>query len=125
MNALLDVLNATETEWKHGDDLCDCTFQRIGKWENPYIGATYQVRLCCAWARLQEVWPDLFRETQGEQQAWNGEDDMPRALWHRQIALATGKSLPETRQMLSESVPPQGQPRPRPKVRKKRAWWQF
>ncbi len=28
---------------------------------------------------------------------WNGEDDMPRHLWHRQVAILTGLSLDETR----------------------------
>lgn len=110
-------------EWVHGDDLCDCVFQRIAKWENPYLGATYQVRFCCAWKRLQEMWPDLFRETQGTQQAWNGESDMPRALWHRQVALAMGLTVPEAREMLRESEPPKGQPRPQPRPKARRRKW--
>ena len=108
-------------EWKHGDDLCDCTFQRIGEWSNPYLGTVHQVRFCCAWARLREMWPDLFRETQGEQMAWNGEDAMPRALWHRQVALAMGIDVPEARTLLADREPPRGIRRPKAK----RSWWQW
>ena len=30
--------NIPGVEWEYHDDLCDCTYQRIGFWTNPYIG---------------------------------------------------------------------------------------
>ena len=41
----LAIASIPEIQWKHGDDLCDCTFQRIGFWTNPYLAKTLQVRL--------------------------------------------------------------------------------
>lgn len=104
MNALLEQQLASilapvgEVEWKHGDDRCDCTFQRIGYWQNPYLGVAHEIRLCCAWARLRELWPDLFRDyVTNEPRDWDGAADMPRALWHRQVAIREGVPLADVR----------------------------
>ena len=123
MNPDVALAEAVGVEtWKHGDDLCDCVFQRIGEWSNPYLGTVHQVRFCCAWARLREVWPDLFRDTfTGDQRAWNGEDDMPRALWVRQVAISMGITIPEARSLLKDREPPKGIRRPKAK----RKWWQW
>lgn len=110
-------------EWVHGDDLCDCTFQRIGEWTNPYLGATQRIRLCCLFAKFAEQWPDLFQQIPAyyddNSQAfkagtadWDGEDDMPRAIWHRQIAQRTGKTLAQIREEYADQEPPKGTPRP-------------
>lgn len=111
-----------EIRWEYGDDLCSCTFQRIGWWTNPYLARTLEIRLCCMWAKLNEMFPGLMREIPAftdynhgnvyvtEPQMWNGEDDMPVHLWHRQIAILTGMSLPEVRRKFAGQKPPKGSP---------------
>lgn len=97
-----------EIRWVHGDDLCDCTFQRIGEWTNPYIARTLRIRFCCVWAELLKDYPDLVQEIPGfynentdefetDPWAWNGEGEMPRAIWYRQIQTVTGLPLDEVR----------------------------
>lgn len=110
--------NLEGVDWQMHDDLCDCVFQRIGEWRNPYIGKTMRVRLCCMWEKLNELFPGLvqmlpgyFDENRGEFVEgvieWDSpEDDMPRAIWYRQIATVTGKTLAEVRAEYSDREPP-------------------
>lgn len=107
-------------EWNVDDDGCDCTFQRVGWWANPYLGITQEVRLCCAWAFLFEQFPAMqafMRVTEGwrdpntgsvrtDAAAWDGEVDMPRAIWHRQRARIEGLSLAEVRVKYADQSPP-------------------
>ncbi len=108
-----------EIKWVHGDDLCDCTFQRIGFWTNPYIARTYEVRLCCMWADLGKMFPDNIREINAstdlntgelvdEPMVWNGEADMPRDIWYRQLAVVRGESLETVREKFADIEPPKG-----------------
>ncbi len=108
---LLDQLeNNPEFHWTHGDDKCNCTFQRIGQWANPYIGKTIQIRLCCAWAKLFErpemaefyqefdgYWNENTQDFDREPIPWNSDSDMPRYLFYRQVATVTGQTLDEVR----------------------------
>ena len=98
-----------EVRWMHGDDLCDCTFQRIGEWTNPYMGRTLRYRFCCIWKSLGEQYPDFVQEIPAyydenkgrmvsEPAEWNGEHDMPRDIWYRQIQAVTGASLDRIRE---------------------------
>ena len=98
----------TQDVWDVNDDLCDCDFQRIGYWNNPYIGKTLEVRMCCIWAEIYKSFPQFVRETSVEPAQWNGETDMPKSLWHRQLAAELGMKVAEAREMGLE--PPQGQP---------------
>lgn len=110
-----------ETVWLHGDDACDCTFQRIGLWKNPYLGTTLEVRMCCIWEELYKLFPQHVRKTPGYlteenewlpgAREWDGEADMPRALWYRQIARRTGKPIADVRSEYGHLTPPQGIPR--------------
>ena len=113
-----------EITWTHGDDLCNCTFQRIGDWANPYIARTRRVRVCCLANRMLEGNEDLvqdipgyFNENTGEFETepwvWNGEDDMPEHLFMRQTAIIQGLSLDETRVKFEGVEPPKGIPRPK------------
>lgn len=106
-----------EVEWTHGDDLCDCVFQRIGSWTNPYLGQTLRVRMCCIWDRIYRDNPDLVElipgyhnentgEFETEPAEWDGDGDMPRALWHRQISIETGKPLAVVREQFRNMEPP-------------------
>lgn len=105
-------------EWQHGDDLCDCTFQRIGMWTNPYIGKTLKYRFCCIWAELAKAYPQFvqeipaFLDTNSETfvegvAEWASLDaDMPRALWYRQLSTLTGKPLAAIRDEYADQDPP-------------------
>ena len=106
-----------EISWVHGDDLCDCTFQRIGEISNPYLAHTEQIRYCCLMEELRGMFPHLFRSYEGytnpnsreltcDPVEWNGDTDMPPALWHRQIQAITGKPLDEIR--MKAGPPPKG-----------------
>lgn len=115
-----DILggNVPEMTWTHGDDLCDCTFQRIGEWTNPYLARTMRVRMCCIWAEMYKQFPQFVQEIpayynenadqfEPKPQKWNAEDaDMPRALWHRQMAIEMGMPLGTIRRMLEGKTPP-------------------
>ena len=90
--------------WTHGDDLCDCTFQRIGEWTNPYLARTRRVRVCCLEDRMLEGNEDLVQDIPGffndntglldtEPLVWDGED--------------------ETRVKFEGVEPPKGIPRPK------------
>ena len=110
-NAVIAERTAAEpgVMWITGDDLCDCTFQRIGEWANPYLGKTLRVRMCCIWAELYKQFPQFVQECgyydsnrhtyTSEAAEWDSTDmDMPVYLWHRQLATKTGKSIAEIRQ---------------------------
>ena len=113
-----------EITWTHGDDLCNCTFQRIGDWANPYIARTRRVRVCCLESRMLEGNEDLVQDIPGyynenvgefetEPWVWDGEDDMPEHLFMRQTAIIQGLSLDETRVKFEGVEPPKGIPRPK------------
>lgn len=122
---ILALLNndLPDVNWDNQDDLCDCTFQRIGHWTNPYIGRTMIVRLCCLWAELAKQYPQFvqeipafynFNEKKWDENGphdWNGELDMPRAIWHRQLAVKSGLSLERIRKIYEDKEPPKGTPR--------------
>ena len=109
----LQIIQAQDT-WNAEDDLCECVYQRIGYWNNPYIGETLEVRLCCVWAEIEKAYPQFFRRTQIEPAEWNGEADMPRSIWLRQMAAVGNIPL----QIMRDSAtgdPPKGTPRkPKP-----------
>ena len=110
-NDVLSALGAgmvPEEFWDVNDDLCDCTFQRIGMWTNPYLGETLEVRMCCIWAEFYKLFPQFVRvipafldynkdEWVTEAMEWNGETDMPKPVWYRQIARREGISVTEAR----------------------------
>lgn len=116
----LSIANLPDVQWKHEDDLCDCTFQRIGMWKNPYLAETLEIRLCCVWAELGKMFPQFVRTIPGywnenteewmtEPWEWNGETPMPAALWHRQIARKNNITVSEAREIAGP--PPQGKAR--------------
>ncbi len=96
--------------WNVQDDLCDCIFQRIGYWFNPYLGETLETRICCLYAEWEQQYPHLFRRTKAEPAEWNGEFDMPASIWHRQLANHLGMSVSEARSL--GMTPPVGKPKP-------------
>lgn len=109
--------------WQHGDDLCDCEFQRICQWTNPYIGSTHEIRLCCAWAKLAELFPEAVRtipaywsdntqEWETQPWEWNGETEMPKAIWYRHLARKHGRTVADIRAEYSEKdeLRPKGAP---------------
>ena len=100
----LAIINAQET-WDVNDDLCDCVYQRVGYWNNPYVGETLEVRLCCVWAEFEKQWPQFFRRTQMEPAEWNGEADMPKSLFVRQIAHSEGIPVSEARSIVESGLP--------------------
>lgn len=120
-----DIVGALFPEefWNTNDDLCDCTYQRIGMWTNPYLAETLEVRMCCIWDKLYELFPGLVRVTPGflnyntnewvtEPMEWNGETDMPRAIWYRQLARNEGISVADAREKYRDQQPPKGTPKP-------------
>ena len=123
-NQSLHPTEMPEFTWTHGDDLCDCTFQRIGEWTNPYLARTRRVRVCCLEDRMLDGNEDLVQDIPGffnddtglfetEPWVWNGEDDMPEHLFMRQTAIIQGLSLDETRVKFEGVEPPKGIPRPK------------
>ena len=117
LNALIATTAIPDVRWVHEDDLCNCTFQRIGEWTNPYLGQTLRVRFCCVWAELEKEHPDFFQHIpaywddnskswQEEPIEWDGGSNMPRAIWYRQQALIQGKPLEEIRAELADQEPP-------------------
>jgi hypothetical protein len=121
----LAISGLPEKQWRVHDDLCDCVYQRIGMWTNPYLAETLEVRQCCIWAELYKMFPHLVRtipafwdynadEWVTEPAEWNGEDDMPQSMWHRQLARKLNISVPEARELNAKA--PKGKPRyPKPK----------
>jgi hypothetical protein len=135
-DALSSILTAEipGLQWDVGDDLCDCTFQRIGFWTNPYIGQTLRVRLCCLWKELAKDYPYLIQEVpafynyntheyEPKPWDWNGEFDMPRAIWYRHLASKSGRPLAEIRQEYADKEPPKAVPKKR--VAKARPTWRL
>lgn len=133
MNALSDRAAADvvaalgvipENVWDVNDDGCDCTFQRVGMWSNPYIGKTLEVRMCCIWAELYKLFPQYVRETDaylhgnewiaGGPMEWDGEADMPRSIFYRQRATADGTTVAEARAAYAHRTPPKGTPKEAP-----------
>jgi len=125
--ATADIMAALlpETFWEVDDDLCDCVYQRIGMWTNPYLAETLEVRMCCIWKEMYKLFPGLVRVTPAyhnyntgewvtEPAEWNGEFDMPPALWYRQIARRTGRSVIDVREeyRFRDGERPRGIPRP-------------
>ncbi len=108
--AALSVSAIPDAHWVHDDGLCDCTFQRICFWTNPYIARTLKVRVCCIWAELYRQFPQFVQDIDAyydgnrhrwvaEAAPWDSEEmPMPVSLWHRQIASRTGLSLAEVRE---------------------------
>ena len=116
----LAISELPDVQWKMHDDLCDCTYQRIGMWTNPYLAETLEVRMCCIWAELYKQYPQFVRtipafwnynseEWETEPRAWDGETDMPASMWHRQLARKMGIAIADAREMATQ--PPKGQPR--------------
>jgi len=104
------ALEMLPDQWLVGDDKCDCTFQRIGEWGNPYIGKSLQVRLCCIWAELAKEYPQFVQEVDCYwdrnliepvmgAQPWDSEEmDMPLDIWYRQLASEQNRPLVEIRE---------------------------
>jgi hypothetical protein len=118
----LSIGSLPDVQWKMHDDLCDCVYQRIGLWTNPYIAETLEVRMCCIWAKLYEQFPDQVRtipafwnynseEWVTEPMEWNGETAMPRSVWYRQLARQQGRTIAEVRAEYASQEPPQGKVR--------------
>lgn len=123
--SILATAGIPDVIWRDHDDLCDCTFQRVCQWTNAHLGVTHEERLCCIWAKLHEMFPGCSRDIPAyfdiNAQAfvpdvvpWNGEFDMPPALFHRQIARLGGISVSEARDKAKELglEPPKGKPLP-------------
>ena len=124
MQTLEMLLTGTfpESFWDAEDDACDCTFQRIGMWKNPYVAETLEVRMCCIWAELYKLFPQHVRVTPAylvndeawdeRIQEWDGESDMPRSIFYRQMARKDGITVAEARKRYTHQEPPKGTPRP-------------
>ena len=110
-----------DVRWKAQDDLCDCVYQRVSFHTNPYLAETLEVRLCCLMGELYKQYPQFVRlvpafmdyghddEWVTEPAKWNGEQDMPLALWHRQLARTRNITVAEARAL---NLPaPKGKPR--------------
>lgn len=125
--AVADVVAALgvlpEDTWDVNDDACNCTFQRIGFWTNPYLGETLEVRMCCIWAELYKLFPQHVRVTpafnnyntgewETEPWDWDGENDMPRSIWYRHLARKQGITVEEARERYAHLSPPKGVPKP-------------
>ena len=121
----LSIGSLPDVQWKMHDALCDCTYQRIGMWTNPYLAETLEVRMCCIWAKIYEQFPAQVRtipafwdynqeEWVTEPMEWNGETAMPRSVWYRQLAREQGRTVAEIRAEFASQEPPQGKVRPEP-----------
>jgi len=114
-----DILSALQAGvfpskfWDIQDDLCDCIYQRIGSWTNPYLAETLEVRWCCIWAELYKQFPQFVRVTPAfqdgntkqwvkEPQDWNGEAEMPKAIWYRHLARKLGRPIEDIRAEYAE-----------------------
>ena len=108
------ISTSPDSEWITGDDLCDCTFQQVREWTNPYLGQTLRIRWCCILAELEKQYPQYFSRVDafydhnrdeyiGEPQPWDStEMDMPVPLWYRQLARQQGRPLAEVRAEYSD-----------------------
>lgn len=121
---VLQALMLPEDSWEADDDACDCTFQRIGMWVNPYVAETLEVRMCCIWKQLYGLFPNEVRTIPGyrdeggewvtEPRGWDGEADMPQAIWYRQLARLQGRPVADIRAeyRMRDGERPRGTPRP-------------
>ena len=121
----LAISELPDVQWKMHDDLCDCVYQRIGMWTNPYLAETLEVRMCCIWAELYKQYPQFVRmipafwdynadEWVTEPAEWNGEDAMPQSMWVRQLSREMNISIQEARELNAKA--PAGKKRyPKPK----------
>ena len=102
-----------EEFWDAQDDKCECTFQRIGMWTNPYLGETLEVRMCCIWGELYKLFPehvrvvDAFKDGNAkewvpEARDWDAEFPMPKAIWYRQLARREGITVDQARQQYQD-----------------------
>lgn len=120
----LSIGSLPDVIWRDHDDLCDCEFQRICQWTNPYLGSTHEVRLCCIWGELYKMFPQFVRDIPAwfdinrqkwvpTAMAWNGEDEMPKAIWYRHLARAQGRSVAEIRTEYADKdeLRPKGRPK--------------
>ena len=115
---LLATTGIPEIRWEIGDDLCDCVFQRIGFWTNPYMARTLKVRFCCIWTDIMAQHPEHVQEIPAymdpmtglmktEPLEWDSEDsDMPRSLWYRQLAVKYRRPIAEIREKCESLEPP-------------------
>ncbi len=99
-----------DVPFQHGDDQCNCTFQDVREWTNPYLGRTLRARMCCIYGELFRQFPQFVQDIPAhydaathswvpDPQPWDSEDaDMPEYLWHRHKAALTGKALAEVRE---------------------------
>ena len=123
----LSIGNLPDTEWEVHDDLCDCTYQRIGMWKNIYLAETLEVRMCCIWEDLYKQYPQFVRTIPGyfdpntkqwltEPRAWDGEQEMPKAIWYRHLARKLNRPLAEIRAEYAgrDELRPKGQKRAEP-----------
>lgn len=119
----LSIGSLPDVDWEVHDDLCDCTYQRIGSWKNIYLAETLEIRLCCIWAEFQKQYPEFVRVIPGykhegewitEPMNWNAEFEMPKAIWYRHLARKYGRSVGDIRAEYSErdEERPRGTPRP-------------
>lgn len=121
----LSIGNLPDMEWNNQDDLCNCIYQRVGMWKNPYLAETLEVRLCCVWGKLAEQYPDAVRTIPGyfnensqewmtQPIAWDGESEMPKAIWYRHLARKFDRPLSEIRAEYADKdeLRPKGTPRP-------------
>ena len=115
--SVVAALDIPDVQWIHGDDLCNCTFQRIGRWTNPYLAETLIVRMCCIWEQVYAQYPQFVQRVPAyhnlntgdystDPAPWDGEEDMPRHIWYRQLARLEGRSLAEIRNTYSDQEPP-------------------
>jgi|TARA_Y100000310_G_scaffold314426_1_gene363760 hypothetical protein len=82
--------------------------------------------MCCIWADLYKQYPEFVREYDAftdynngdvpvtEPMEWNGETEMPRSFWYRQLATKYGRPLSEIRDRMAGQQPPEGIPKPEP-----------
>jgi hypothetical protein len=123
----LAIGNLPDQQWDVQDDLCDCTYQRIGMWKNIYLAETLEVRLCCLWAELYKQYPQFLRvipaywnentkEWETEPKEWNGESEMPKAIWYRHLARKLGRTVADIRAEYADrdELRPKGTPKPAP-----------
>ena len=78
------------------DDECDCLFQNVQEYSNPYYNKTLRFRYCCLLAEFRKQWPHLFEEIEGW---WDSE----RKMW-RNEALDPGEQLKHMPGHLAEHV---------------------
>ena len=123
----LSVGNLPDIQWNDLDDLCDCVYQRVGWWKNPYLAETLEIRFCCVWAEFYKQYPQHVRFIPGywdpnhkewltEPMEWNGESAMPKSLWYRHLARKLNRPLAETRAEYvdKDELRPKGSKRPEP-----------